>query len=167
MTFIENKFDILDVKDLKVFKDKKIVFYNELDFIVSYMDDLWINVTREDTTMLVIRIDDSDKDKDEIRRTIIEIKTINKNFNNALDIHLIFKTNKYEKFITGDSKVVIEDDYSRDELKQLLEKYKIEYTAEDFDSLCDKKTTFLELKKGSIKSREKTKKDRIIGFTMC
>lgn len=167
MTFIENKFDILDVKDLKVFKDKKIVFYNELDFIVSYMDDLWINVTREDTTMLVIRIDDSDKDKDEIKRTIIEIKTINKNFNNALDIHLIFKTNKYEKFITGDSKVVIEDDYSRDELKQLLEKYKIEYTAEDFDSLCDKKTTFLELKKGSIKSREKTKKDRIIGFTMC
>lgn len=167
MTFIENKFDILDVKDLKVFKDKKIVFYNELDFIVSYMDDLWINVTRKDTTMLVIRIDDSDKDKDEIRRTIIEIKTINKNFNNALDIHLIFKTNKYEKFITGDSKVVIEDDYSRDELKQLLEKYKIEYTAEDFDSLCDKKTTFLELKKGSIKSREKTKKDRIIGFTMC
>ena len=167
MTFIENKFDILDAKDLKVFKDKRIVFYNELDFTVSYMDNLWINVTREDTTILAIGIDDSDKDKDEIRRTIIEIKTINKNFNNALDVHLIFKTNKYEKFITGDSKVVIEDDYSRDELKQLLEKYKIEYTAEDLDNLCDKKTTFLELKKGSIKSREKTKKDRIIGFTMC
>lgn len=141
MKIIKNTYGLLNAKDLKALKHKNIIVYNEIDFRSDGRHTLWLNITRKKTNKIVIVLNDRKRDPD-----ISFFKEINANFDNTLDFYLIFSTNKYINYLTENDELYDEDKLSKEQIKKLLKKYKLEDSKENIEAIYNKKWTFFDLK---------------------